>query len=112
MRKGGRVARRDHRQVAVAEHLQEREIRLCHLAIRHDLLQRDGEGELNRHPERVLERRVSVQFEDAEIDVVSTQRSHQRRERDPDPLVPPRVRLVFFRRGSRQRGASVRHHQF
>ena len=56
---------------------------------------RDGQQQFDERRQRILQRAVAVQAEDAEVDVVSGQRRLERREADGDSLQPQRVQLFL-----------------
>ena len=56
---------------------------------------RHGEEQLDKRPQRVVERLVSVESEAAEVDVVAAQRRLEHGEADADALEPLRVHLVL-----------------
>ena len=63
--------------VVAHQQLHEGEVGFADLGVGHDLLDRDGEAELDDHLEAGGERAVAVEGEDAEVDVVARESARE-----------------------------------
>ena len=73
--------------VGAEEDLEERKVALRELGVRHDVVEGDGQDHLQRDFKSSIQRRVIVELEDAEADVVPRERRDQDVQREREALI-------------------------